>query len=156
LMRKSFVVVVAIAATVPALPRRLFAQRAGVTAANYLSSYIDKSVDPRQDIYHYAVGTWLKAHPIPAAERAWGIANVVQDETYQRVLAISRAAAADAKAVRGTNEQKIGDFWYSAMDSVTNDKQGVAPLAPEFARIEAAHDLQALLADASHLQYIGV
>ena len=110
-------------------------QRATVNAANYLDQYIDKSVDPRQDFYHYAVGKWLKAHPIPAAERAWGIANVVQDETYQRVLAISKAAAADTKAAPGSSAQKIGDFWYAAMDSVTNAKQGVAPLAAEFARI---------------------
>lgn len=137
-------------------PRTLHAQQSSVDAAHYLDQYIDKSVDPRQDFYDYAVGKWLKAHPIPAAERAWGIANVVQDETYQRVLAISRAAAADTRAAKGSNEQKIGDFWFAAMDSVTNDKQGIAPLAAEFARIDAAADLQALLADAAHLQYLGV
>jgi putative endopeptidase len=155
-MNKLSLVLTAALLAAAAAPRELPAQRPGVTAANYLDQYIDKSVDPRQDFYHYSVGKWLKAHPIPAAERAWGIANVVQDETYQRVLAISKAAAADTKAPKGSSAQKIGDFWYSAMDSVTNDKQGVAPLAPEFARIEAANDVQALLADAAHLQYIGV
>jgi putative endopeptidase len=141
-----------------AAPRAADAQQrsARVDASNYLRQYIDTAASPRQDFYEYSVGKWLKAHPIPAAERSWGIANVVQDETYQRVLAISRAAAADAKARRGSSAQKIGDFWYAAMDSVTNAKQGVQPLAPEFARIAAAADLDALLADASHLQYLGV
>ncbi len=138
-----------------AVPHALAAQRAAVNAANYLDEYIDRSVDPRQDFYHYSVGKWLKAHPIPAAEREWGIGNVVQEETYNRVLAISKAAAA-TKAAKGTSAQRIGDFWYSAMDSVTNDREGITPLAPEFARIEGARDLQALLADAAHLQYIGV
>ncbi|MGH7654396.1 MAG: M13 family metallopeptidase [Gemmatimonadaceae bacterium] len=151
-----FIVVVALATAVGIAPRIVRAQRATVTAANYLDEFIDKTVDPRQDFYHYSVGKWLKAHPIPPAERAWGIANVVQDETYQRVLGISKAAAADTKAAKGSNAQKIGDFWFSAMDSVTNDKQGMAPLAREFARIAAARDLQALLGDAAHLQYIGV
>jgi putative endopeptidase len=132
------------------------AQKPAMDAAHYLDGFIDKTVDPRQDFYHYSVGKWLKANPIPAAERAWGIANVVQDETYQRVLAISRDAAADAKSPKGSNAQKIGDFWYSAMDSVTNAKQGFEPLAPEFARISAASDLQTLLAVAAHLQYLGV
>ena len=125
-------------------------------AAHYLDQYVDTSANPRQDFYQYSVGKWLKANPIPEAERSWGIANVVQEETYQRVLAISREAAADTKAAKGTSAQKIGDFWFAAMDSVTNDKQGMQPLAPEFARIDSAKDLDALLAAAAHLQYIGV
>jgi len=141
---------------VASAPTALSAQRGPTDAAHYLDQYIDKSVDPRQDFYQYSVGKWLRAHPIPAAERAWGIANVVQDETYQRVLAISTSAAADTKSPKGSNAQKIGDFWCSAMDSVTNGKQGVEPLAPEFARIASANDLQALLAAAAHLQYLGV
>jgi putative endopeptidase len=154
--KTTFVVTFALLAVAVAAPRTVPAQQAPADAAHYLDQYIDKSVDPRQDFYDYAVGKWLKAHPIPAAEREWGIANVVQDETYQRVLAISKAAAADTKAPKGSNAQKIGDFWFAAMDSVTNDKQGVTPLAAEFARIGAAADLQALLADAAHLQYLGV
>jgi putative endopeptidase len=125
-------------------------------AAHYLDQYVDTTVNPRQDFYRYAVGKWLKANPIPAEERSWGIANVVQEETYRRVLAISKAAAADTKAAKGSSAQRIGDFWFAAMDSVTNDKQGVQPLAPEFARIDSAKDLDALLATVSHLQYLGV
>ncbi len=125
-------------------------------AAHYLDQYVDTAANPRQDFYEYSVGKWLKAHPIPAEERSWGIANVVQEETYQRVLAISKAAAGDAKAPKGSSAQKIGDFWFSAMDSVTNDTQGLKPLAPEFARIGSASTLDALLAEAAHLQYLGV
>ena len=124
-------------------------------AANYLTGYIDTTANPRSDFYEYAVGKWLKAHPIPPEERAWGIANVVQEETYQRVLAISKEAAADSHAAKGSSAQKIGDFWYAAMDSVTNDAQGVKPLAPEFAKIDSAKDLDALLAEVAHLQYLG-
>ena len=72
------------------------------------------------------------------------------------MLAISTGAAADTKSARGSNAQKIGDFWFSAMDSVTNTKQGVEPLAPEFARIAAANDLQSLMGVAAYLQYLGV
>jgi putative endopeptidase len=146
----------ALSALAIAAPSTLIAQRTAVDAAHYLDQYIDKTADPRQDFFQYSVGKWIKAHPIPAAERSWGIANVVQDETYKRVLAISTAAAADTKSPRGSNAQKIGDFWFSAMDSVTNAKQGVEPLAPEFARIAAANDLQSLMEVAAHLQYIGV
>ena len=126
-----------------------------VTAANYLDQFIDPSVDPRQDFFHYSVGKWLKANPIPAAERSWGIAKVVQEETYQRLLSITDEAA-NANASRGSNAQKIGDFWHAGMDTAAIAKQGYAPLADEFARIAAVKDLQGLLDVASRLQYIGV
>ena len=125
-------------------------------AAHYLASYIDTTANPRSDFYEYAVGKWLKEHPIPPEEAAWGIANVVQEETYQRVLAISKDAAADTHAAKGSSAQKIGDFWYAAMDSTTNDAQGVKPLASEFAKIDSARDVGALLGEVAHLQYLGV
>src|SRR6478672_1489816 len=105
-------------------------------ADRYLDQFIDKSVSPRDDFFHYAVGKWLREHPIPKSERSWGVGDVIQEETYQRLLGISKAAAS-AKSTAGSNQQKIGDFWFAAMDSVTIAKQGFAPLDSEFARIAA-------------------
>jgi putative endopeptidase len=122
--------------------------------AHYLDQFVDPTVDPRADFFHYAVGKWLREHPIPANERSWGIAHVVQEETYGRLLSISRSAAG-SHAQAGSNDQKIGDFWYAAMDSVTIARQGMTPLAGEFAAIEAISDRRALLDDIAHLQYIG-
>ena len=136
-----------------AVPAPLHA--AGADAATYLDQFIDTTVDPRQDFFHYSVGKWLKANPIPAAERSWGIAKVVQEETYQRLLAINDAAA-KANAPRGSNAQKLGDFWYSGLDSATVAAKGFTPLAPEFARIDAAKDLADVLAVTARLQTIGV
>lgn len=155
-MTKTILIVALVLPAFAGAQRTATVPNAPVDAAHYLDQYIDKTADPRQDFYQYSVGKWLKAHPIPAAERSWGIANVVQEETYTRVLAISRGAAADTKSAKGSNAQKIGDFWFSAMDSVTNAKQGVESLAAEFARIADAKDLQSLLGDAAHLQYLGV
>src|ERR1700750_2667323 len=64
-----------------------------VAAENYLDQFIDRSVSPRDDFFHYAVGKWLKAHPIPPSEKSWGIYQVVQDETYNRLLSINKEAA---------------------------------------------------------------
>src|SRR5215510_13697959 len=117
----------------------------GVDAANYLDHFIDPSVDPRNDFFHYAVGKWLKENPIPANERSWGFAHVVQKETYRRMMAINEESATNRQAPRGSNTQKISDFWFAAMDTTTIAKQGFAPLEPEFARIEAVKDRQGLL-----------
>jgi putative endopeptidase len=127
-----------------------------VTAGNYLEQFIDRSVSPRDDFFRFAVGKWLKAHPIPAEESSWGIADVVQEETYKRVLGVSRTAAADKSAAPGSNQQKIGDFFSAGMDEPANAKRGFTPLAPEFERIAAIKDKRDLLETIAHLQYIGV
>jgi len=124
-----------------------------VTADNYLNQFVDTTTSPRKDIFQYSVGKWLKAHPIPPSERSWGIAKVVQDETYRRLVDISESAAKDREA--DPNAQKIGNFWAAAMDSTAQEQQGFTELQPEFAKITAAKDLQELLAEVAHLHYIG-
>ncbi len=125
-------------------------------AEHYLDRFIDQSVDPRNDFFHYSVGKWLRENPIPAAERSWGIASVIQEETYHRLVGINETASADKAAPRGSNAQKIGDFWHAAMDSASIARAGITPLASEFARIEAVKDKPSLLATIAHLQYVGV
>jgi putative endopeptidase len=127
-----------------------------VTAESYLDQFVDRSTSPRDDFFHFALGKWLKEHPIPATERSWGISNVVQEETYNRVVALNKAAAADKAAAPGSNQQKIGDFWSAGMDEAGNAKQGFTPLAPEFERIAAIKDQRGLLETIAHLQHIGV
>jgi putative endopeptidase len=124
-------------------------------AAGYLARFVDPSVSPREDFFHYAVGRWLRENPIPASERSWGIAHVVQEETYRRLLSICESAARDASAPRGSNAQKIGDFWHAGMDTVAVARQGIQPLAEEFARIAAVRDLEGVLDAVARLQYIG-
>ena len=125
-------------------------------ADDYLSQFVDPSVSARDDFFHYAVGKWLHAHPIPSNERSWGIAHVVQEETYHRILALNEAAAQNTAAAAGSNAQKIGDFWFAAMDTATIGKQGLAPLANELARIQAIKDRPSLLAEIARLQFMGV
>src|SRR5438132_14079323 len=96
---------------------------ASTDPTHYLDQFVDISVSPRDDFFHYAVGKWLTAHPIPANERQWGIGHVVQEETYQRLLSISQSAS-EAGSPHGTNDQKIGDFWHAAMDSAAIARQG--------------------------------
>ena len=124
-------------------------------AEHYLDQFIDRNVSPRTDFFHYAVGKWLRENPIPKSEASWSVYNVIQEETYQRLLGISKAAAA-SPATPGSNQQKIGDFWSAAMDTATIAKQGFAPLDSEFARIAAVKDLPSLEAVIARLQYLGV
>ncbi|WP_045687479.1 M13 family metallopeptidase [Hymenobacter sp. AT01-02] len=122
--------------------------KSGTTTPDLLQANLDTTVRPGDDFFTYANGTWLKAHPIPASESSWGIGKEVQNEVYARLRALNQEAA-KANAKEGENQQKIGDFWASGLDSVTIDKQGIAPLKPELDRIAAIKsvaDVQAVIA----------
>lgn len=110
---------------------------------DFITRAIDKSIEPGVDFFKYATGTWMKNNPIPESERAWGIANLVMEETYSRVKKILQEAQ-KSKSPVGSSEQKIGDFYFSGMDTVNIEKQGIEPLKPELEkidRIKNKHDL---------------
>ena len=132
-------------AAAPAAPKR------DVVAAN-----IDASVKPGDDFFAFANGAWLKSNPIPAQESMWGIGQVVQDDLYVKLRKISETAAAQKNAAIGSDEQKVGDFWTTAMDQALADKLGLSPLKSELARIDAVHDLPSALDEAFALQPLGV
>src|SRR5438874_1138755 len=78
----------------------------------------------------------LKRHPIPASEAAWGIGNEVREQLYVNLRQINEQSAA-TKAAQGSDAQKIGDFWATAMDTAKINEQGIHPLDAELARIDA-------------------
>jgi putative endopeptidase len=122
---------------------------------DFLAAHMDTSVDPGVDFFQYANGGWLKAHPIPASEAGWGIGNEVDDELYARLRGISESAAAQ-KAAHGSDQQKIGDFWATAMDTAQADRLGLHPLDAEFARIDAISSAAGVLDTVFAFKPIGV
>jgi putative endopeptidase len=116
-----------------------------------LRANVDTTVSPGKDFFQYANGTWLKNNSIPASESHWGIGNMVQEETYARLKEISENAAKENKAEAGTALQKIGDFYASAMDTVSIEKNGIKPLQPELDKINAISDIKGLLDEIANL-----
>jgi putative endopeptidase len=125
-------------------------------ASDFLAQDIDTTVSPRADFFEYANGGWIKSTPIPAAERGWGVGNLVQEDIYNRLRTISENAAHNDTAKAGSVSQKIGDLWTSGMDSADIDKQGIGPLKPEIDSIRAIHNISTLLHTAARLQGYGV
>jgi putative endopeptidase len=116
---------------------------------------LDTTVKPGDDFFKYANGGWLKKNPIPAAYSSWGIGNVVNEDIRNRLKKINEDAL-NAKADKGTSSQKIGDFYYSGMDTVNIEKQGISPLKDELAKIDAVNSISALQDEFAHLATIGV
>ncbi|MFL5524784.1 MAG: M13 family metallopeptidase [Gemmatimonadaceae bacterium] len=138
LTRFAFAAVAAIAACSPAVTTTNSASGTASSPASgdFLAANLDTSVSPAVDFFQYANGGWLKKHPIPASEAAWGIGNEVREQLYVNLRKINEQSAASA-AAQGSDAQKIGDFWATAMDTVKLEQQGIHPLDSELARIDA-------------------
>src|ERR1039457_3700471 len=95
------------------------------TQTDILIANMDTSVSPAKDFFRYANGTWIKHNPIPASESQWGVGNLVQEETYTRLREINKIAAGNKSAKSNSAMQKIGDFYYTGMDTVGIEKNGI-------------------------------
>jgi len=122
---------------------------------DFLTANIDASVHPGDDFFQYGNGAWLKRNPIPPTEAGWGVGNLVRDQLYATLRAIHERAA-ESHALAGSDEQKIGDFWRTAMDVEKALDLGVAPLRQELARIDAAKNLPHVIDAGFMMQTLGV
>ena len=116
---------------------------------------MDTTTKPGDDFFKYANGGWLKKNPIPPAYSSWGIGNVLEEELRDRLKKINLDAL-NANAENGTNTQKIGDFYFSGMDTLQIEKQGIAPLKEELAKIENIKSIADLVNLFAYYQTIGV
>lgn len=130
-------------------------EAAAAPKADILASNIDSTVKPGDDFFLYANGGWIKRTPIPGSESGWGIGNLVQEEIYTRLRKINDDAVAK-KAAEGTIDQKIGDFWKSAMDSAAIDKAGLSPLQNDINTINAITNTEQLMNVIAELHKKGV
>jgi len=118
-----------------------------------LRADMDTTVKPNDDFFSYANGGWIKNNPIPADETAYGIGELVQKELYVKLRKINEDA--EKKGEKSGSGQQIGDFWYSAMDTGSIEKNGITPLQPELDLIASVKTKEDVLAQATHMHTYG-
>lgn len=124
------------------------------TKADILLANIDTTVSPAEDFFQYANGGWIKNNPIPDDETGWGIAYLVQDELYARLLHINEEAVKNKNA-SGTDKQ-IADFWRTAMDTAVIEQQGIEPLRAELNTIAALQTTKDVMHQTAAMHQYGV
>jgi len=124
------------------------------TKKDLLADNLDTTVSPAEDFFQYANGGWIRKNPIPGDQATWGIGNLVNEENLKRLKNINEKAAA-TNAAKGTPDQKIGDFWKTAMDSAKIEQLGLKPLQSWFDKINAINDVRSLVTTVAELKKIG-
>ena len=100
---------------------------------------LDPNTPACKDLNGYVNGKWVAANPVPNDKTSWGNFNILGDRSLAVQQQIVEAAAA-AKNAPGSNEQKLGDIYKSGMDEAKLNADGIAPIKPQLAKIDAIAD----------------
>lgn len=119
-----------------------------------IAKNMDTSVSPGADFFMYANGTWIKNNPIPPAYSSWGIGNIVTEELRLKLKKVNEDAMA-ANAAKGTSTQKLGDFYYTGLDSAGIEKAGITPIQEQIGLIDKIQNAQDILNTAALLTTTG-
>ncbi len=117
---------------------------------------LDKSAQACQDFNQFANGGWIANNPVPAAYPSWGRFNELSERNRDTLHQILEDSAKNTKAVKGSNEQKIGDYYASCMAEDKVEAAGLKPLQPQLARLAALKDAKGLQAAIADLHTSGV
>jgi putative endopeptidase len=107
-------------------------------------AHMDLSVDPRVDFAKYAAGNWYKTTEIPADKSSWGSFNQLDERNRYLVRRVLEEAAAHPGEA-GSLQQKVGDFYATAMDITAIEAAGLKPIEPDLAQVESVASVDDLI-----------
>jgi putative endopeptidase len=98
---------------------------------------LDPGVSPCTDFFEFANGSWRKANPIPASMQRWSRRWQAGENSKEQLKDILEELSKRTDWPKGSIEQLVGDDYASCMDEARADAQGILPLAPMMASIDA-------------------
>jgi putative endopeptidase len=118
---------------------------AGGNAVFFDKAGMDTTVQPGDNFFMYANGTWIKNASIPDDQSGWGSFYTLYEENMKKQRTILEEASAKTDHPKGSAAQKVGDFYASGMDTAAIEKAGYEPLKPMLAKIDAVKDYKELV-----------
>lgn len=106
-----------------------------------LEAGIDPSIQPGDDFFAYANGSWLRATEIPAGRERWNTRSEIGELTRQQVLRLLEDAG---NAPVGSDARKLADFRAAYLNEAAIEARGLAPLHPLLDSIARVADKAAL------------
>ena len=108
---------------------------------------MDLSIKPGDDFFDYANGTWLKQNAIPAKETRWGSFNILHQENTDKLIGLLNEVSKTSGLPKGSLRQRVGDLYFSGIDSLAIEKLGYNPIKPDLARITKIADINGVISE---------
>lgn len=102
---------------------------------------MDRVVNPGDDFWRFANGTWERGTPIPDDRSSWGSGAEIVQQVQQQTRTLLEEAA---RAPKTGEEKTLGDYYAAFMDEAAIEQRGLAALTPTLARINAIADRRTL------------
>ena len=115
------------------------AQKAHVNKAD-----MDLTAKPGDNFWQYAVGGWLKTHPLDAQHPQNGAFVDLDEQNNDRINKLIMNYA-KKHLEQGTDGQKIGSLYRLYMDTISRNKMGYQPILPYLKQVRELKDRQSLL-----------
>ncbi len=106
-------------------------QTTGIDLAN-----LDMTAAPQCDFYQFACGGWMANNPLTPEYSRFGSFDKLGLQNLEQVNGLIKDIAAKQHE-QGSIAQKIGDVYNLAMDTARRDREGIAPVLPTLAEIDA-------------------
>jgi putative endopeptidase len=116
----------------------------------------DESARPQDDFNLYVNGTWIRNTEIPGDQLTWGSFAILNDESEKNQRAIIEEMSQKTDLPRGTDEQRVGDFYASYSSTDKLEELGVAPVSAELKRILDAGSVAEIMTLAAEDRVKGV
>lgn len=104
---------------------------------------MDKTVEPGDDFYAYANGTWQKTTEIPADRSSIGGFFIAQQATEANLEALMKELL-ESEPEAGTDAARIKNFYTAYMDTAAIDAAGLKPAQADLDRFAAIQDVEDL------------
>ena len=112
--------------------------------------FMDNSVKPTEDFFRHINGKWLDNTKIPNDRSRWGSFDELRQKTDEDALLILGSAMSDNKDLNkinilpGSDQEKAVQLYQTIMDTVSRNEQGINPVLPYLAKIDAINNINDL------------
>ncbi len=97
---------------------------------------MDTTVSPTVDFNKFANGNWIKNTQIPPEYPMWGSFTILANENYDKLKEILDKVKDNTSAPEGSNDQFVGDFYFSGMDSAKIENDGFKPVLADLQKVD--------------------